>query len=752
MQEPAEFAGGEALGQPIETTSHRVPAMRRPGDAEPSKPKYTMKISRLTIDKLGIKLYDRVTAVLAELIANSYDADAEKVEITLPWGVFLSSSGSKTGPADTLIDVSSADDLPGSGTFAAPPQSPLVAYEDAQPVVATYEITIVDDGHGMTADELNRHYLSVGADRRKRTGSDKSRDKLRPVMGRKGIGKLAPFGICQTVEVITAGGEESPRGYRVSHIVMKLAEMLADTDAEYNPEPGELDGTYKEESGTTIKLRDFFRKRVPSREELDRQLCARFGLTRDDWKVTIYDSLSSGAPFELGTLKIDYLEDTQIDLSGRPVPYEDTFLPVTGFVAYARKPYKDPAMAGVRIYARGKIVAQTRDFDIGAGFTGEFKMRSYLVGEIHAEWLDQEDDLVRSDRQDIIWASDQGEALRSWGQRLIKELGKQAEKALSKEKWTDFKQKAQLDKKLGKISAKEPELRDSVNEAAKLLVKDVDPEALEDQDHVDRIADLAIAIAPHRTLLGTLREVAETTATTIDAVMVLFQRARLLEMYSLGQVAEERLDVIAKLEELVADRSTLERPLQELIEQAPWILAPEWTPLGMNESLKRVRASFESWYFKKFGQTVVTSAIDNERKEPDFVMLNDSGVLWIVEIKRLDYHLTNGEYARGVDYLQALEDFLDHNPELGNQFPIRRLTFVADHIDSLGAVAKSSLASDPRVSHQTWHGLLDLTKRAHKDFLARVDAIKAGQLSEPSDETGDVLFEVDGDGAVNIVT
>ena len=33
--------------------------------------KYTMRISRLTIDKLGIQMYDRVSAVLAELLMNS---------------------------------------------------------------------------------------------------------------------------------------------------------------------------------------------------------------------------------------------------------------------------------------------------------------------------------------------------------------------------------------------------------------------------------------------------------------------------------------------------------------------------------------------------------------------------------------------------------------------------------------------------------------------------------------------------------
>ena len=60
-----------------------------------------------------------------------------------------------------------------------------------------------------------------------------------------------------------------------------------------------------------------------------------------------------------------------------------------------------------------------------------------------------------------------------------------------------------------------------MTEAAKLLVKDIDPEALQDQDHVDRLTDLAFWIGPHQTLLGTLREVSETTATTVDAVMAL---------------------------------------------------------------------------------------------------------------------------------------------------------------------------------------------------------------------------------------
>ena len=56
---------------------------------KPATNKYQMTISRLTVDKLGVKLYDRVSAVIAEIVANSYDADAREVVVTAPMGEYL---------------------------------------------------------------------------------------------------------------------------------------------------------------------------------------------------------------------------------------------------------------------------------------------------------------------------------------------------------------------------------------------------------------------------------------------------------------------------------------------------------------------------------------------------------------------------------------------------------------------------------------------------------------------------------------
>jgi hypothetical protein len=48
-----------------------------------SAPKYRMTISLHVLDHLGLNLYSSMPAVLSEAVANAWDADAEKVEVTV---------------------------------------------------------------------------------------------------------------------------------------------------------------------------------------------------------------------------------------------------------------------------------------------------------------------------------------------------------------------------------------------------------------------------------------------------------------------------------------------------------------------------------------------------------------------------------------------------------------------------------------------------------------------------------------------
>ena len=115
---------------------------------------FVMTFDPKTIQHLGIRMYSTLPPVISELIANSYDGDAENVKITL-----LDSEGKK-------------------------------------------EIILEDDGTGMTFTELNNKFLRIGRNRREEEGIQKTQ-KGRKIIGKKGIGKLSFFGIAGEVEINT---------------------------------------------------------------------------------------------------------------------------------------------------------------------------------------------------------------------------------------------------------------------------------------------------------------------------------------------------------------------------------------------------------------------------------------------------------------------------------------------------------------------------------------------------------------------
>jgi hypothetical protein len=80
----------------------------------------------MTVDKLGVRLYDTASAVVAELVANGYDADADEVTIRLPFATQLAKRDPKK--KNRWIDEG-------------------------------LSIEVEDDGHGMTPKEASEYGL-----------------------------------------------------------------------------------------------------------------------------------------------------------------------------------------------------------------------------------------------------------------------------------------------------------------------------------------------------------------------------------------------------------------------------------------------------------------------------------------------------------------------------------------------------------------------------------------------------------------
>ena len=709
--------------------------------------KYKMTISRLTVDKLGVKLYDRVSAVIAELIANSYDADATEVVITAPMDEMLAKKHQ-----GNLIDQG-------------------------------FTIEVSDNGSGMLVDksvnEINDFYLRVGAERRKdpRRG-DKSKKFSRHVMGRKGVGKLAPFGVCQKLEVISSSGDkidgkdqsgESQRGFMTSHLILDRGVILSETDEAYFPQPGPLDGTVQPKLGTTIKMRVFDHRRVSKIADFERQLAQRFGLATANWRIVLHDSQRKQGDEDyeriVGAFETQLKPGTKISFKCRAncstesrdpndfevkgpdgvsigdaaagFTLEGKFYPVTGWVGYSKDPYKDDLMAGVRIYCRGKIAAQTALFNMKAGFTGEHDIRSYLIGELHADWLDEDDDLIRTDRQDILWSHDLGQGLQTWGQSLVRIVGRITREPMRKSAWEKFQQVSNINERIEKEypGAQRGEIRKRTLEMAETIAKSARGDALEDEQTVESFVQLSLLLGPHITLDQKLKEAADSKDSPLEVVSEVLKTARIAELVAFGRIADDRVRVIERLETLKGAVNTDESDFQELLTEAPWLINPEWSPITSNQTFGTLKKELVKFHQKRTGHVLVLEPFRKPKKRADFVLSSEDSTLRIVEIKQPGHELKNDEMDRIITYHDLMTEFLNDegNSDFKKHYPHFEITLVCDKIGLTGAQKTSfqSYKKDKILDYINWSGFLLRTSRMHQEFLDEAERQKKIAVQGP---------------------
>ena len=676
-----------------------------------------MRISRLTVDKLGVKLYDKVSAVIAELIANAYDADATEVDVHAPMGQFLSSRA-----GGNVTDKG-------------------------------FEIRVIDNGIGMTPQQVQDFFLVVGSERRidPRRG-EKSPHFKRRVMGRKGVGKLAPFGICKTIEVISAGSEEvnsgerdQSSGFRTSHIILDYDRIVAlgtEPDDRYRPAVGDQDQTLSKETGTKIILRNFNYRKVPDIETLDRQLAQRFGIQSPDWQIRLIDNtICDFAPMKVGGFHIDTMPNTRIEfmLDGTvigPNNERDTtlsagfeldsrFYKLTGWMAYSKAPYSDELMAGVRIYCRGKIAAQTNIFNQRAGFTGEHNIRSYLVGELHADWLDEEEDLIQTDRRDILWSDERTAAFQVWGQQIVKRIGTLSRDPMRKATLDLFLETGSVDERIERAfpDNDQREIRDRAKEVARSFGRTISRTEAEDESVVGDLVDLSINLAPHITLDDMMKKAIDNADKPLSVLGAFLRTARLAELSSFGRIAEDRLKVIERLGDLKNATNTNENDLQKLISNAPWLVNPEWAPVTENQSFTTLRREFEKYYFKMTGDSISLSDFQQTGKRPDFVLSSQEGTVQIIEIKKPHHRLTNEEMDRVISYYDNMEKFLNDpaHSSIRQHFGDFHITIVCDDLALSGAqrAAFDGYKVRGKLTQLNWAAFLFKTEQVHQDFLEK---------------------------------
>lgn len=352
--------------------------MKAMAASSPQRPPFLMEFDIHTIKHLGLQMYSTLPPVIGELVANAWDANATKIEITIP---------------ETPIDEH------------------------------TSEIVIADDGMGMSDHDIREKYLITGRDRREQEDSDRTPAPFnRRIMGRKGIGKFSAFGIARVIEI------ESVHADECSRFVMDYDEMLrnaARRGAEFEALPRSGDVT----AGTTITLRRItkFKTRSIPLTALRRRLARRFAVigASQDFEIII-----NGSPISADERDMEKLLDKDADGDCYLWRYDneeiepDTGWTVSGWIGALDRttPTRDGVDRGISIMARGKLVQEPFLFN---AVVGQQYALSYLVGELHAEFVDEVEDTIGTNRNALVWDTEPNTRLMEWGKKQIEKIARE---------------------------------------------------------------------------------------------------------------------------------------------------------------------------------------------------------------------------------------------------------------------------------------------------------------------------------------
>ena len=572
---------------------------------------YKMTISLNVLNHLGINLYSNMPAVLSEVVANSWDADAEIVDIT----------------------------------------------------IGKEEITIEDDGCGMSYDDINNKYLYIGYERRNKPDEAITPIHHRPVMGRKGIGKLSLFSIADTIEIQTSkDGNKS--GFVMS--AGKIKKLLEGTDnnADYHPEPLPTSRLTINKKGTRLTIRELKKETNMTGTALRKRLARRFGIIGADNYFTVKigntaigiddrdyfhklqylwyygeNSKKYVGYCKNGKLKQSYKRSHEL---GNGDSYE-----ISGWIGSVEKSgdLKDGQdnLNKIVIMVRGKLAQEDilEDFVEGGMYT------KYLMGELHAEFLDmdKEVDSTTTSRQEIKKDDPRYVALKDWVLGELKNI---------QSSWTNLRNVAGT-----KWALEVPAINQWFNSLGKdnkkhaqLLFGKLNQLSLDSDEEKRTLLSHAVLAFESFRYKDNLEALGNITPDNIIAVSEVFANLDDIEATLYHQIVKERLQVVNAFLSMVED-SALEKVIQRYIYERLWLLEPSWERAVATPLLEQqVKTAF----------TKIDVSLTDEEKEGRFDIryVTTSGTHVIIELKRADRSINSFDIGKQVTkYRNALKKCLE---------------------------------------------------------------------------------------------
>jgi hypothetical protein len=559
--------------------------------AEKRERDFKITVLGRTLEHLGTQMYKRRDVAIAELVANCWDAGATRVDISVP---------------------------------------PENEYD-----ARTSILSVTDNGAGMDDDEVEHNYLVIGRNRRS-AGQPTTNGRL--AMGRKGVGKLAGFGLAREMTVITWREGKSCKLTLDSDTLKTESDHAERVSIRGFIEP--VDATLPHPSGTRVIMQNLKHKTPVNIEGLNRALARRFS-TRVRGEMEIY--LNSERVFDP---KIDFdMREPESGEESTDIAPGQTIKWWAGFSS-AVLPKE---LQGFTVIVNGKTAqAPPYFFDVEGTASGQHGTK-YLTGVIEADYLDAESDdvsdRVSTDRQEIDWEDEIAAPLKSWGDALTRRLLRERIEQRGEKVKKEIRENREFADRIGRLD------RQSANQVDKFLV--LLGKAGTENDRVNPLADTILRAFEYRQFHDFITEldVAAADPEAFQQAVEYMHDWKLLESRAVLEVVRGRLDIIDKFYDLIVNDAPETAPergrenLHDLIADYPWLINPEWQVFSEE---KRITTMLREWG----RQDLVDPAFEGRY---DFLALSGDGELVVIEIKRSGHAVTLEDTQKLEQYADRLE-------------------------------------------------------------------------------------------------
>ena len=399
-----------------------------------------MTFDPLVIDDLGAKLYSTLPPIISELIANGYDACAKKVWIEL---------------------IGTGDEK---------------------------SIKIKDNGFGMNFEEIERKYLKIGRKKRK-SEIDNGKKCDRPPMGKKGLGKLAFFGIAERAVIETIQDRKKVTFEMDWQAIQKVPE-----EESYNPVFKEEDTD--EKNGTTVILTKMYKKTNFDIDALKKSISNYF-IFDDDFKVLIKEDsdeefleIDNELRYQVKDKKQEFFWEFPEEVTKMELLEEFPFAKdIRGKIITFDKPVPS-RLRGVTLFSRKKLVNLPEFFPV----QGSSHFYQYLTGWLEIDFIDNfEPDVIATNRSSLNWNDLKLKDLELFLEKIVKIIHEDWRKLWSEKTTKEISEKFSINAENWKESNESnPTLKKNIAKFTKILG---DTEKIE-RDELIKVSEIVYDLAP----------------------------------------------------------------------------------------------------------------------------------------------------------------------------------------------------------------------------------------------------------------